>query len=127
MTQMIEDVLDPEEESSAVPEAETGGAGESIALTVAYDGAPFAGFARQDGVATVQGQLESALRTALRRPIATVGAGRTDAGVHALGQVVSFQALADASDDATLARSLNALACALGGQAEEQAKVLVAH
>lgn len=81
-----------------------------IALTVAYDGAPFAGFARQDGPATVQGSLESALATVLRRDVVTTCAGRTDAGVHALGQVVSFEAAAgDEPDAATLLRSLNAL------------------
>jgi len=60
-------------------------------LTVAYDGAPFSGFARQEGRETVQGRLEEALRTALRREVEIVCAGRTDAGVHALGQVVSFE------------------------------------
>jgi tRNA pseudouridine38-40 synthase len=80
-----------------------------LALTVAYDGAPFAGFARQPGQATVQGSLESALRTVLRREVDTVGAGRTDAGVHALGQVVSFAADGNEPDDATFGRSLNAL------------------
>jgi tRNA pseudouridine38-40 synthase len=60
-----------------------------LALTVAYDGARFAGFARQPGIDTVQGRLESALSTLLKRDVETTGAGRTDAGVHALGQVVS--------------------------------------
>ncbi len=79
-------------------------------LTVAYDGAPFSGFARQPGLETVQGRLEEALQTALRREVSTVGAGRTDAGVHAIGQVVSYEeAGGDVAHDA-LARSLNALA-----------------
>lgn len=81
----------------------------TIALTVAYDGAPFSGFARQPGQTTVQGQLEDALRTALRREVVTVGAGRTDAGVHALAQVVSFDAAGDEVLD-SLPRSLSALA-----------------
>lgn len=81
----------------------------TIALTVSYDGAGFAGFARQPGQRTVQGQLESALGTVLRREVETVGAGRTDAGVHALGQVVSFTAEATEMDHAALLRSLNAL------------------
>jgi tRNA pseudouridine38-40 synthase len=81
----------------------------SIALTVAYDGEPFAGFARQPGLPTVQGRLEDALRTVLRRDVTTVGAGRTDSGVHALGQVVSFDAEGDEPLD-SLARSLTALA-----------------
>jgi tRNA pseudouridine38-40 synthase len=79
-------------------------------LTVAYDGGPFAGFQRQDGLPTVQGRLEEALATALRRPVITVGAGRTDTGVHALGQTVSYAESADDPDPHTLSRSLNALA-----------------
>jgi tRNA pseudouridine38-40 synthase len=79
-------------------------------LTVAYDGAPFAGFAKQDGPRTVQGVLEDALATALRRPVETECAGRTDAGVHALGQVVSFSAEDGDAPHGELLRSLNALA-----------------
>jgi tRNA pseudouridine38-40 synthase len=83
----------------------------AIALTVAYDGAPFAGFARQPGLRTVQGQMESALETVLRRQVETTGAGRTDAGVHARGQVVSFDAAEEeCPDPEKLLRSLNALA-----------------
>lgn len=82
----------------------------TIAVTISYDGAPFAGFARQPGLETVQGRLEDALRTVLRRDVETVGAGRTDAGVHALGQVVSFDADGAEPDPRTLMRSLNALA-----------------
>jgi len=84
-------------------------AGGSIGLTVAYDGRSFAGFARQPGLRTVQGALEDALRTALRREVETTGAGRTDAGVHALGQVVSFEAAGPDLPEGTLVRSLNAL------------------
>ena len=62
----------------------------ALALIVAYDGSGFAGFARQPGQRTVQGEIEQALSIVLRRPVEIVGAGRTDAGVHALGQVVSF-------------------------------------
>jgi len=61
-----------------------------IALLVAYDGTDFHGFARQKHARTVQGELESRLSLLLRAPVETVGAGRTDAGVHAAGQVVSF-------------------------------------
>ncbi|MDY0088658.1 MAG: tRNA pseudouridine(38-40) synthase TruA, partial [Coriobacteriia bacterium] len=81
----------------------------ALALTVSYDGAPFAGFARQPGLPTVQGQLERALSTILRREVRTVGAGRTDAGVHALGQVVSFDADGSEPESHMLLRSLNAL------------------
>jgi tRNA pseudouridine38-40 synthase len=82
----------------------------ALALTVAYDGSGFSGFARQPGLRTVQGSLESALSTALRREILVVGAGRTDTGVHALGQVVSFDADGTEPDSARLRRSVEALA-----------------
>lgn len=81
----------------------------AYALTLSYDGAPFSGFARQPGLSTVQGSLESALETVLREPVETVGAGRTDTGVHALGQVVSFTASTPVPDTGALRRSLNAL------------------
>src|SRR5690606_35427937 len=58
-----------------------------IRLDIAYDGTGFSGWARQPGLRTVQGVLESALETVFREPIRLVVAGRTDAGVHALGQV----------------------------------------
>lgn len=82
---------------------------DTIVLTVSYDGAPFAGFARQSSLDTVQGRLETALATALRSPVETTGAGRTDAGVHALGQVVSFEAPDGEVDTSALMRSVNAL------------------
>src|SRR4051794_28841923 len=59
-------------------------------LTIAYDGGGFAGWARQPGRRTVQGELERALGTVLRREVALTVAGRTDAGVHALAQVASY-------------------------------------
>jgi tRNA pseudouridine38-40 synthase len=59
-------------------------------LTIAYDGGPFAGWARQPGLRTVQEELERALGVVLRAPVALAVAGRTDAGVHALGQVASY-------------------------------------
>lgn len=84
----------------------------TLSLAVAYKGAAFCGFARQPGQLTVQGELESALRTLFRRDVETTCAGRTDAGVHARGQVVSFDLLAGELRDRTresLRRSLNAL------------------
>jgi len=81
----------------------------ALALLVAYDGADFAGFARQPGQRTVQGELEQALSIVLRRPTELVGAGRTDAGVHALGQMVSFPCGDAGIDERSLLRSLNAL------------------
>jgi tRNA pseudouridine38-40 synthase len=82
---------------------------EATALTVAYDGAAFHGFARQPGLETVQGRLEASLTVALRREVLIVGAGRTDAGVHALGQVVSFPARDGDPGPHDLLRSMNAL------------------
>jgi len=59
-------------------------------LTLEYDGTPFAGWAAQPGRRTVASELERALTTVLRRPVDLTVAGRTDRGVHALGQVVSY-------------------------------------
>lgn len=59
-------------------------------ITIAYDGAGFSGYARNPGVRTVQAELESMLARVLRRRIDTAVAGRTDAGVHARANVVSF-------------------------------------
>jgi tRNA pseudouridine38-40 synthase len=58
-------------------------------LVLEYDGGGFAGWARQPGLRSVQGELERALRTVLRREVSLTVAGRTDAGVHARGQVAS--------------------------------------
>ncbi len=60
-------------------------------LTIEYDGTDFSGWARQPGKRTVQAELEQALGTLLRRPVALTVAGRTDAGVHALAQVASYE------------------------------------
>lgn len=84
----------------------------TLSLTVSYDGAPFRGFARQPKQLTVQGELEQALSLVFRRPIEVVCSGRTDAGVHALGQVVSFDVTNDELQGRnlySLRRSLNAL------------------
>lgn len=61
-----------------------------VRLDLAYDGTDYKGWATQPGLPTVQGALEAALAMIIRRPVRTVVAGRTDAGVHARGQVVHF-------------------------------------
>lgn len=79
-----------------------------IRLLLAYDGTDFHGWARQPGVRTVQGVLEETLGRLLgERPRLSV-AGRTDAGVHALGQVASFPA-PDGLDPARVQRAVNGL------------------
>ena len=60
-------------------------------LVLEYDGRPFAGWAAQPGRRTVEAELAAALRVLLRRDVRLVVAGRTDRGVHALGQVVSYE------------------------------------
>jgi tRNA pseudouridine38-40 synthase len=77
----------------------------SVRLDLEYDGRGFRGWASQPGLRTVQGELETALGTVLRAPVQLTVAGRTDTGVHALGQVASFETKAELPPD--LARSLN--------------------
>lgn len=61
-------------------------------LVVAYDGTGFHGWARQPELRTVQGTLEAAVRTMAGHDVVCRGAGRTDRGVHALGQIAAFDA-----------------------------------
>jgi len=61
-----------------------------VRLTLAYDGTAFAGFQRQPTARTIQAELEAAIARVTQAPAVTRGAGRTDAGVHAEGQVVAF-------------------------------------
>ena len=72
-------------------------------LTIEYDGSNFSGWALQPGERTIQGELETALATVLRRPASLTVAGRTDAGVHAWAQVASHEG------EAAPLGSLNAL------------------
>lgn len=76
-------------------------------LEIEYDGSGFRGWAAQPGQRTVQGELEAALETVLRERVALAVAGRTDAGVHAWGQVASFESRAQPPDG--LERSLNGI------------------
>ena len=63
----------------------------NLRLDICYDGTRYRGFQRQTGTDnTIQGKLEQTLSRILEEPIEVSGSGRTDAGVHALGQVVSF-------------------------------------
>ncbi|MGB7861451.1 MAG: tRNA pseudouridine(38-40) synthase TruA [Acidimicrobiia bacterium] len=75
-------------------------------LDVSYDGSGFRGYASQDGLRTVQSELDGALATVLGSVVKTSVAGRTDAGVHARGQVVSLS-LSEKPDPGRLQRSLN--------------------
>ena len=78
-----------------------------VRLLVAYQGAAFHGFAANRDVTTVVGALGVALGRAIRRDVQLVGAGRTDAGVHAWGQVVTFDAPVS-TDLSQLVRRVNA-------------------
>ncbi|MDR0625819.1 MAG: tRNA pseudouridine(38-40) synthase TruA [Bifidobacteriaceae bacterium] len=89
-----------------------------IRLDMAYDGAGFHGWAAQPGLRTVQGELAAALERIVRRPVPLTVAGRTDAGVHARGQVAHLDlteaelvrvAGRAASATEALARRLNAI------------------
>jgi tRNA pseudouridine38-40 synthase len=79
----------------------------SYRLDIEYDGSGFAGWAKQPGARTVQAELEAALATILREPVALSVAGRTDAGVHARGQVASFATAVEIPGD--LLRRLNGI------------------
>ncbi len=67
------------------------------ALLVQYDGTAFNGWQIQAGGRTIQDELEKALQILIKKPVRVTASGRTDAGVHALGQVVHFDAPSDLS------------------------------
>ncbi len=79
----------------------------TLKLTLAYDGTAYRGWQRQAGGASIQGLIEEALARIEGAPVTVHGAGRTDAGVHALGQVASVR-LEATLDTRTLRRALNA-------------------
>jgi len=71
-----------------------------VAVGVTYDGTPFAGWQSQPSRNTVQDRLETALAAVAAQPVRITAAGRTDAGVHATGQVIHFDAEAVRSESA---------------------------
>jgi len=80
----------------------------SFKITLAYDGGPFVGWQRQANGTSIQGLVEGALRELEEDDVAVAGAGRTDAGVHALGQAASFTLQRALTADAVI-RALNAI------------------
>lgn len=79
-----------------------------VKLTLHYDGAGFRGWQVQPGMRTVQAEIEAALSRILNRPTGVIAAGRTDAGVHATGQVVSA-AVPERWEPTSLRHALNAV------------------
>ena len=77
-------------------------------ITLAYDGTDYVGWQRQANGVSIQGLLEDALRSLDERAVTVTGAGRTDAGVHAHGQVAAFTIARELAPDG-LQRALNAL------------------
>jgi tRNA pseudouridine38-40 synthase len=86
----------------------------TVRLDIEYDGSAFAGWARQPDRRTVQGELERALAVLLREPVSLTVAGRTDRGVHAWGQVASYEGLpaTPVSVNALLGNDVAVVACA---------------
>ena len=82
------------------PAIESGGGLVRLRLDIAYDGTEFAGWAVQAGQRTVAGVLDAALSTVFRLPVQLRAAGRTDAGVHATGQVAHVDVSAEALSNA---------------------------
>jgi tRNA pseudouridine38-40 synthase len=80
----------------------------NIKITIAYEGTNFHGWQSQPGVATIQGAIHDAARKITQEKIVVHGASRTDAGVHALGQVAHFKTRSPLSAT-ELQRALNAL------------------
>jgi tRNA pseudouridine38-40 synthase len=89
-----------------------------VALLVQYDGSHFNGWQIQNKGRTVQGEIEKALEVLLKEKIRTTAAGRTDSGVHALGQVIHFDFSKDSSDI-----SLKKLCISLNGILEKDVAV----
>jgi tRNA pseudouridine38-40 synthase len=80
----------------------------NLKLTLAYDGTDFHGWQIQPNLPTVQGTLQAALQRLFNHDVCVTGSGRTDAGVHAHGQVASVETIRSMDTDAVL-RGVNAL------------------
>src|SRR5947208_16447372 len=80
----------------------------NLKLTLAYDGTHFHGWQIQPELRTIQGELEQALRKLFNHEVSVTGSGRTDAGVHAHGQVANVQTIRTMDTDVVL-RGTNAL------------------
>jgi tRNA pseudouridine38-40 synthase len=80
----------------------------NLKLTLAYDGTEFSGWQIQPEVPTVQGTLKQALEKLFNHPVNVTGSGRTDAGVHARGQVANVETIRSIDTDAVL-RGVNSL------------------
>src|SRR4051794_40379532 len=79
----------------------------SYKITVAYDGTDYVGWQRQANGVSIQAQIEEALRGVDEADVRVTAAGRTDAGVHAVGQVAAFTLMRALPADAVV-RALNA-------------------
>lgn len=92
---------------------------QTFSMLLSYNGEKFCGFARQPSQRTVQGCVENALSLLFRREVPTVCAGRTDAGVHARGQVVSF----DLSYEELRGRSIEGLLRSMNALTDEDISI----
>lgn len=81
---------------------------EKVKCIVSYDGTNYKGFQRQKDVKTIQGEIERVLSIINKESVVIYGSGRTDAGVHALGQVIHFKTSLSLSSD-TWQRAMNSL------------------
>lgn len=96
------------DDDDRAPDAPPSPAGRKLRLGIEYDGTDFAGWQRQTGQRTVQGVLERGVLELLGEAVEIRGAGRTDAGVHAEGQVGSLR-LASRIPDGGLLRAMNSI------------------
>jgi len=103
-------LFDPSDEARApLASSALGGSSCRVRLLVAYDGRGFHGFAANPGIKTIGGTLAKSIERVLGHEVTMTCAGRTDTGVHAWGQVVTFDARRDGLDLEALQRSVNSL------------------